>query len=66
MKINDKKLMLALANEGLLLNQLAKKAGISTEALRLIRYGKCVPKPATVGKIAKALNVPVTAIIDEG
>lgn len=65
MKINNNKLMVALANEGLLLKELAQKAGISEEALRLIRYGKSDPKPSTVGKIAKALNVSVTNIIDE-
>lgn len=65
MKINNNKLMVALANEGLLLKELAQKAGISEEALRLIRYGKSTPKPATVGRIAKALNVSVTNIIDE-
>lgn len=66
MKISNEKLLIALANEGMLLKDLAEKAGISMEALRNIRKGISVPKPATVGRIAKALNVNVQEIIVEG
>ena len=45
--------------------ELAQKAGITMEALRNIRKGKSIPKPATVGKIARALNVNVQEIIME-
>ena len=65
MRISNEKLLIALANEGMLLKELAKKAGITMEALRNIRKGKSVPKPATIGKIAKALNVNVQEIIME-
>lgn len=65
MRISNEKLLLALANEGMLLKELAEKAGITMEALRNIRKGKSIPKPATVGKIAKALNVNVQEIIME-
>lgn len=65
MRISNEKLLIALANEGMLLKELAEKAGITMEALRNIRKGKSVPKPATVGKIAKALNVNVQEIIME-
>ena len=65
MRISNEKLLITLANEGMLLKELAKKAGITMEALRNIRKGKSVPKPATIGKIAKALNVNVQEIIME-
>ena len=65
MRISNDKLMIALANEGMLLKELAQKAGITMEALRNIRKGKSIPKPATVGKIARALNVNVQEIIME-
>lgn len=65
MRISNEKILIALANEGMLLKELAGKAGITMEALRNIRKGKSVPKPATVGKIAKALNVNVQEIIME-
>lgn len=65
MRISNEKLLIALANEGMLLKELAEKAGITMEALRNIRKGKSVPKPATIGKIAKALNVNVQEIIME-
>lgn len=65
MRISNDKLMIALANEGMLLKELAQKAGITMEALRNIRKGKSTPKPATVGKIARALNVNVQEIIME-
>ena len=39
MRISNDKLMIALANEGMLLKELAQKAGITMEALRNIRKG---------------------------
>lgn len=36
----------------------AEKASISTSYVSLIESGKRLPAPASVGKLAKALNVP--------
>lgn len=66
MKIDNEKIMLALANSGMMLKDLCKKAGLSENAFRSIRQGKSTPRPATLGRIAKALNVDVQDIIQEG
>ena len=63
MKIDNEKLIIALANNGMMLKDLCAKAPLSEIALRDIRQGKSNPRPATIGKIAKALNVSVEEII---
>ena len=65
MKIDNKKLDVAMANAGILLQDLARKANVSTETLRNIRKGTRVPRPTTIGKIARALNVNVQDIIED-
>ena len=65
MTIDNAKLSIAMANEGLLYKDLCQKAGIHEVTLRQIRKGSRNPKPSTVGKIAKALNVDVRDIIQE-
>ncbi len=63
MRVNENKLMIALANACMNSYDLCKKAGIQYQTFRrIISGGKC--KPATLGKIAKALQVPVTDIIE--
>ena len=54
-----------MADRGLYLKDLCKMANISEICFRNIRQGKSIPKPATVGKIARALNVNVQEIIAE-
>ena len=63
MKVNVEKMNLLLAKKGMLLKNLCEKSGVSEITLRKIRQGKSTPKPVTVGKIAKALNVNVEDII---
>lgn len=65
MKIDKKKLALAMANACINFKELCEKAGISEVGFRQIRAGTRNPKPATVGKIARALNVSVQEIIME-
>lgn len=65
MRLNSKKLLLAMANECITVNELAKKSEVSKPALSKYTAGKRNPKPATVGKIARALNVRVEELIDE-
>ena len=65
MKIDMQKLTVAMANESMLLKDLCQKAGIGEVTFRNIRAGRSEPRPATVGKIAKALNVKVQDIIAE-
>lgn len=65
MKIDEKKLAIAMANECILCKDLCEKAEIAEVTLRQIKAGTRNPKPATIGKIARALNVSVQSIIVE-
>lgn len=65
MKIDNKKLAVAMANACLNFKDLCNRAGVSEIGLRQIRAGTRNPKPITVGKIARALNVNVQEIIME-
>lgn len=66
MTIDNDKLAFAMAKEGMLLKDICKKAQIGEVAFRAIRQGKSQPRPATIGRIANALNVNITDIIKEG
>lgn len=64
MKIDRMKLNLELAKSCMLLKDVCEKAGISQPTLRKIRAGERNPTPATIGKIAKALGVAVSDLIE--
>ncbi|MDE6251780.1 MAG: helix-turn-helix transcriptional regulator [Lachnospiraceae bacterium] len=64
MRINKNKMQIALAKACMNPYDLCEKAEFSYQTYRrLMSNGKC--KPATLGKIAKALNVDVTEIVEE-
>lgn len=63
MVVNNSKLQIALATACMNPYDLCKAVSIQYQTYRRISSGhNC--KPATVGKIAKALNVPVEKLID--
>lgn len=62
MRIDDKKLQIAMARKCWTFDNLALATGISRAALHYQRRAKRV-QPATVGKIAKALGVDVIEIV---
>lgn len=64
MKINKQKLYIAMANSCLNMDDLAVKAGVSRVSLTQYSVGVTEPRTKTLGKIAKALNVPVEQLID--
>ena len=65
MKISSTKFNLALAYHCMGIADLAKMSGVSKVRLSDIKNGKAeVVRPGTIGKIAKALDVPVTDIIE--
>jgi len=66
MKLNKDKLHLAMANACLTIGELAEQSKVSRVALTRFSTGKGNPKPATIGKIAKALNVKVEDLIEGG
>lgn len=64
MKINKQKLQLAMANACMSMDDLAVMADVSRVSIGKYLSGLRNPKPKTLGKIAKALNVPVENLID--
>lgn len=64
MKINKQKLYIAMANACLNMDDLAAKAKVSRVSLTQYSSGTTEPRTKTLGKIAKALNVPVEQLID--
>lgn len=65
MKIDNQKLDMLMATQCLTSEKLSKVTGVSQVSIARFRKGTQQPRPATVGKIAKALNVPVTDIIED-
>lgn len=64
MKINKTKLLIALANSCMNPYDLCKAVGMQYQSYRRIANGgNC--KPATIGKIAKALGVDVTELLED-
>lgn len=61
--IDDRKYAVALANSGLTIGQAAERAGMSRQRFMTILNQKRAT-PQAVGKIAKALGVDVTEIIE--
>ena len=64
MKTNKKKLELAMARACMNTKDLQKAAEMPRPSLNNVISGKSA-RPATIGRIARALGVDVTEIIDE-
>ena len=64
MRINPKKLEIAMATKGFNFIDLARESGVSRASLSYINSGKSC-KAQTGGKIAQALNVSVERLIEE-
>lgn len=63
MRINRKKLIIAMLDNDQTVIQLAKASGVSRVTISNVKCGKSCSS-ATAEKIAKALNVPVSDIIE--
>lgn len=63
MRINRKKLIIAMLDNNQTVIQLAKASGVSRVTISNVKCGKSCSN-ATAEKIAKALNVPVSDIIE--
>ena len=63
MKANKKKLLMVLARKCMNLSDLQKISEMPMPTIKNVVYEKNV-KPATLGKVAKALDVDVLDIID--
>ena len=64
MKIDNRKLELAMASVCCTAENLSSMTGIAQGTIARIKKGSQNPRPSTVGKIAKALNVKVEDLID--
>ena len=64
MKVNLQKVQIAMANQAFSSKELSEKCGVSQVTITRITKGVQAARPQTIGKIAKALNVPVTEIIE--
>ncbi len=64
MKANRKKLEIAMAKACMNSEDVQKKSGIPRPTLNNVISGRNV-RPGTIGKVAKALGVDVTAILEE-
>lgn len=63
MTINDAKFEVALANSAMNKSELAERAGMTRQRLCVVLNSKKIT-PKSAGRIAKALGVDVTEIVD--
>ena len=64
MTISDSKFEMAMARQAMTKTSLAEKAGMSRNRLNVVLNSKKVT-PMVVGRIAKALGVDVTEILED-
>lgn len=62
--LNSNKVLLAMANQNMTIGKFCDKADIFSGTYRRMMKGAEI-KPATAGKIAKALNVKVQDLLEE-
>lgn len=64
LKIDNLKVVLALSNASYTVKELAKQSGLSTGSISKIINGHTLKvRPATIGKLAKALDVDVKDLL---
>jgi transcriptional regulator with XRE-family HTH domain len=66
MKLNSRRIQILMAEQIINAKELAQKAELSRAFIENCINGNVNPRPATIGRIANALNVPVTDIIEDG
>ncbi|NDO47916.1 helix-turn-helix transcriptional regulator [Lachnospiraceae bacterium MD335] len=64
MKIDKMKIDVAMANKGYSAKELSEKCGVSQITIARLKRGVQKARPETIGKLAKALSVPVESLID--
>lgn len=63
LKLDNKKLLLLMAEKQLTYKAIADMSGLSKGTLTKLSKGNC--NHITIGKLAKALDVPVTELIED-
>lgn len=64
MRIDNKKLLLLLATKSMSITEIVEKSGLSRGTVSAVKAGKSCTY-ITIGKLAKALDVPVTELIED-
>lgn len=62
MKVSKLKLQLAMARACMTVRDISKKCGVSSRVLA--NWGKNELNPKVIGKVAKALDIPVEELLD--
>lgn len=65
MKIDNQRLDMAMAKACVDVKTLSELSGISKASLVAVRNKSRNPKPITIGKIARALEVPVEDLLEK-
>ena len=65
MKIDNKKLDLLMAEKCLTSEKLSKITGVSQVTIARMKNGTQKPRPITIGKIAKALEIKPEELIED-
>ncbi|MDF2537700.1 MAG: Cro/C1-type DNA-binding domain [Herbinix sp.] len=63
MKINITKLLIALGEQQMSINELTLKSGVSRTTIAAIKAGKSC-RPDIAGRIAQAINKPLAELIE--
>lgn len=64
LRIDHNKFLLALAKSGMTTTELKVKSGVGGNTISKIINSQFIVRPASIGKLAKALNVDVEQLID--
>ena len=64
MKANREKIRVAMARACMSNGEISEAAGMPKQTVKNVLYGRSV-KPCTLGKVARALDVDVTEILEE-
>ncbi len=64
MRLDNKKLLLLLAMKNMSIAEVVEKSGLSRGTVSAVKAGKSCTY-ITIGKLAKALDVPVQDLIEE-
>lgn len=65
MKLSTEKLNLAMARSCLSIGDLCERSGIPRPTLSQVRRGTRNPQPKTIGRIAKALNIDPSELLEQ-
>lgn len=65
MKVDIKKLNICVASSCMSLLEISKESGVDAVTINRILSGKQNPRRCTIGRIAKALKIDVTAILED-